>query len=79
MDTGGMRDRLISMLNDIAFDTDYLEKNQSAISENIYAIQFASKQNDINYAYGALLSIFNGGALSLQQWEDLQGTALNYQ
>ena len=58
---------------------EYLQNNQTGITEGVQEIKWASKQEDINHAYSGLLVIFNGGkSLSLEQWDDLQDTALNY-
>lgn len=83
IDTGGLRDTLIDMLNDLYAEVDeadaYIENNKEAISDNIQAIVQSSDQNDVNYAYNDLLRLFNGGyALSKKQWDDLQSTELNY-
>ena len=79
INTGGMRSVLIDMLKDIADNTEYLQNNQTGITEGVQEIKWASKQEDINHAYSGLLVIFNGGkSLSLEQWDDVQDTALNY-
>ena len=79
INTGGMRSQLLSMLDDIASDTDYLMSIEGKVASNVYAIQYASGQEDIYYAYEDLLTLLNGGRpLSLEQWNDLQDTALNY-
>ena len=79
IDTGGMRSQLISMLDDIAEDTEYLMSIEGKVANSVYAIQYASGQEDIYYAYEDLLTLLNHGSpLSLEQWDDLQDTALNY-
>lgn len=79
INTGGLRSDLIAMLNDIADDTDYLKSIEGQVANNVYPIQYASRQEDIYNAYEALLTLLNGGRpLSMEQWDNLQDTALNY-
>ena len=79
-DSGGLRDTLIAMLDDIMVnDPNYLIDHQDEISNNVTVIVKASSQTDYDHAYRELLTIFNSGrVLSKQQWDDLQDTALNY-
>lgn len=72
-DTGGVRDILISMLNDIADNTDYLKANESQIEEHTRKVCHDSKQMNVEYSITVLLSIFNRGAISQEQWNTMQG------
>lgn len=72
-DTGGVRDILIDMLNDIADNTDYLKANESQIEEHTRKVCYDSKQMNVEYSVTVLLSIFNRGAISQEQWNTMQG------
>lgn len=72
--TGGVRDTLISMLNDIADETEYLLQNESTIVGHVEVIKYDSKQMNTEFSITELYTIFNKGALSQDQWDSLQGT-----
>lgn len=72
--TGGFRDTLISMLNDIANETEYLLQNESTIVGHVEVIKYDSKQMNMEFSITELYTIFNKGALSQDQWDSMQGT-----
>lgn len=71
-DTGGIRDNLIDLLNDIADETEYLMEKESQIAANIEIIRFASQQMTVEFSISELFIIFNKGALGKTQWEKMQ-------
>lgn len=75
MHTGGYRAELISYLNDIAEQDEYLSRNEEKIQGAIEAFNEASESDDVITFYWQLLEIFNMGRLSKEQWDRVQDTA----
>lgn len=78
VNTGGMRDTLLEMLDDMYASGDagevdsYMQQNKETIANNTATISFSSEQDDVYNSFNALLTIFNHGmALSKEQWNEI--------